>query len=82
MPKTEFDAITQAPKVTDFTEIVASVTQDGEYAVRVLLDSGQHIVVTNWVGCDEVKRLELAINQAMIEYRTKRNAWEKKKNFP
>ena len=65
------------PQAIDFTEIVASVTQDGEYAVRVLLDSGQHIVVSNWVCREEAERLELAINQAMIEYRTKRNAWEK-----
>lgn len=64
------------PQVTDFTEIVASVTKDGEYAVRVLLDSGQHIVVGRWVGRDEAEKHELAINQAMIEYRTKRNAWE------
>lgn len=63
------------PQATDFTEIVASVTQDGEYAVRVLLDSGQHIVVSKWVCREEAERLELAINQTMIEYRTKRNAW-------
>lgn len=64
------------PTVTDFTEIVASVTQDGYYAVRVLLDSGQHTVVSPWVYREEAERLELAINQVMIEYRTKRNAWE------
>jgi len=64
------------PSVTDFTEIVASVSQDGEYAVRVLLNSGGCIVVTPWVSREEAERLELAINQAMIEYRTKRNAWE------
>ncbi len=65
------------PQATDFTEIVASVSEDGLYAVRVLLDSGLHIVVTPWVCREEAERLELAINQAMIEYRTKRNAWEK-----
>lgn len=65
------------PQATDFTEIAASVTQDGEYAVRVLLDSGQYIVVSPWVGREEAERLELAITQVMIEYHTKRNAWEK-----
>ena len=64
------------PLVSDFTEIVASCTQDGYYAVRVLLDSG-HVVVTPWVFREDAERLELAITQGMIEYRTKRNAWEK-----
>lgn len=72
------------PQVTDFTEIMASITQDGEFAVRVLLDSGSHIMVTQWVFKDrvcrnrreEAERLELAINQAMIEYHTKRQAWK------
>jgi len=69
--------VPKQPQTTDFTEIRASVTQDGEYAVRVLLDSGQHVVVGKWVGREEAERHELAINQVMIEYRTKRNAWEK-----
>ena len=64
------------PKATDFTEVVASCTQDGDYAVRVLLASGPHIVVTPWVSKEEAERLELAINQGMIDYRTKRNAYE------
>lgn len=63
-------------EATDFTEIVASIGLDGEYAVRVLLDSG-HVVVSEWVYREEAERLELAINQVMIKYRTKRNAWEK-----
>ena len=68
------------PQATDFTEIVASGTQDGEYAVRVMLDSGEHIMVSKWACREEAERLELAINQVMIEYRTKRNAWEKEVN--
>lgn len=72
----EIDSMPKQPQATHFTEIVASVTKDGEYAVRVLLDSGQHIIVSHWVCREEAQRLELAINQVMIEYRTKRNAWE------
>lgn len=64
------------PKATDFTEIVASCTEDGLYAVKVLLDSGQQIIVTKWVYQEEAERLELAIHQMAIEFRTKRNAWE------
>jgi hypothetical protein len=65
------------PNATDFTEILASVTEDGKYTLRVLLDAGAHITVATDLPREEAERRELAINQAMIEYRTKRNAWEK-----
>jgi len=69
------------PKVTDFTEIVSSITSamgvKGElFAVRILLDGGFSIKVTPWVPKVEAERLELAIHQVMIEYRTKRNQYE------
>lgn len=66
------------PEASDFTEIVASVTTDGEYAVRLLLESGPPLVVGRWVCREEAKRDEAAIHQAMTEFRLKRNEWNDK----
>lgn len=69
------------PQATDFTEICPSdswdALQKGEFVLRVILDSGQLVTLAKSCNREELENLELAINQAMIEYRTKRNAYER-----
>ena len=67
------------PQATDFTEILPVVVDPGRYVLRVKLNSGASILVAEVRCREEAERRELAINQAMIEYRTKRNAWEKER---
>jgi len=63
------------PQATDFLEIRASCTVDGEFNLCVILDSGSIVPVGHFFSRAEVETAELAISQAMIEYRTKRNDW-------
>jgi hypothetical protein len=62
------------PKVTDFTTVVPA--KDSGFHVRVKLES-RWVTVGTHISREEAETAELAINQAMIEYRTKRNSWEK-----
>ena len=64
------------PKVTDFTEVLPMLAEPEKYVLRVKLDSGASIAMATGISKDEAERRELAINQVMIEYRTKLNAWE------
>ncbi len=61
------------PKVTDFTSVVCFV--NGEFDLLVHLNSGP-VKVGTFPTKEAVETAELAINQMMAEYRTKRNAWE------
>lgn len=76
------DGMMEHPTVTDFTEVVcletefAKVPLRSEYVLRVKLISGANIVMVSGLSKKETERRELAINQAMIEYRAKMNAWE------
>lgn len=65
------------PRATDFTEVVPSILKDGKFVLRVILDSGQCLPVAMDLTFEAAERRELVINQAMIEYRTKRNAYER-----
>ena len=47
-----------------------------KHVLRVKLDSGASILVASDLDKAEAERRELAIHQIMIEFRTKRNAWE------
>jgi len=61
------------PKVTDFTTTVPA--EKSGFDVRVKLDS-RWVTVGNHPTREDAERAELALSQVMIEYRTKRNAWE------
>lgn len=64
------------PQATDFTEIRASCTEDGYFDVWILLERG-NVTFARHLSREEAETAVLVITQAMIEYRTKRNAWEK-----
>lgn len=61
------------PKVTDFTMIEDA--DHGSVVLSVKLDSGK-VRLADYASRGDAEAIELAINQAMIEYHTKRNAWE------
>jgi len=68
------------PTVTDFTAVIARVNlkdhgEVTEYHLRVKLDS-RWITVGTHPTREEAEVAELAINQLMVEYKAKRNAWE------
>lgn len=66
------------PKVTDFTKVERTDTDPSgplEFTVSVKLDSGW-VTVAKYADDEDAEKAELAINQAMIEYRTKKNAWK------
>ncbi|MHA2279703.1 MAG: hypothetical protein ACXAC5_02250 [Promethearchaeota archaeon] len=66
------------PKVTDFTEIEELGTRGADcFVLRVLLDSGRKVGVGRFSTRQDAEQVELAISQVMIEYRTKRNTWER-----
>jgi hypothetical protein len=70
----------EQPTVTDFTKIEQNKSDhpfDGleEFNLSVKLDSGWRVIASHPTE-EDAELAELAISQAMIEYRTKRNAWE------
>ena len=73
--------MSEQPKVTDFTEITSPSWCNPKrpnnmlYELKVKLDSGV-VEIGSFTDKNEAEKAELAINQAMIEYRTKREAWE------
>ncbi len=62
------------PQATDFTKVAQMSAC--EYEVFVMLKSGPVSICTRY-SQESAEKLGLAINQAMIEYRTKRNTWER-----
>lgn len=72
------------PQATDFTKVDDNLSPPGstglggrgqlEYSVSVRLDSGWKVVAKGFTQ-RHAEEAELAINQVMIEYRTKRNDW-------
>ena len=68
------------PKVTDFTKIEKLVSPSpgvDYFVLQILLDSGRKVAVGKFYNREDAESVELAIKQAMIEYRTKMNAWER-----
>ena len=73
LPKTESPELGDPPSVHDFTEI--EEIKPGFY-LRVLSHSGGKCTVGKYDTRKEAERVELAIIQMAVEFRTKRNAWE------
>ncbi len=67
----------RAPQSTDFTEIEKlHPCSTDKFVLRVTTDGGGRYEVGGFATLADAAKAELAINQVMIEYRTKRNAWE------
>jgi hypothetical protein len=67
------------PTVTDFTAVIREIPDFSgdpiKYHLRVKLDS-RWITVGTHSTCEEAEVAELYINQLLVEYKAKRNAWE------
>jgi len=73
----------EQPQATDFTRIVRPSTDvfsvKLDHVLQVRLDS-RWVTVGHHSALNAALQAELAISQAMIEYRTKRNAWERQES--
>jgi hypothetical protein len=74
------DTEPEQPKVTDWTMVLKVIEKSqwipDKYVLAIRLGAGRHHL-GEFSTRELAERAELALNQAMIEYRTKRNSWER-----